>query len=69
MQAEFSKLTPGKGIILTTEKDAVRLEKFEKSIQHLPFYVIPVRHEFLFDEKEEFDKLVKNFIVNFQLRN
>ena len=69
MQAEFSKLTPGKGMILTTEKDAVRLEKFEKSIQHLPFYVIPVRHEFLFDEKEEFDKLVKNFIVNFQLRN
>jgi len=46
MLQEFNKLTPGKGILLTTEKDAVRLEKFEKTVQDLPFFVIPVCHEF-----------------------
>ncbi|MBM3413777.1 MAG: tetraacyldisaccharide 4'-kinase [Bacteroidetes bacterium] len=62
---EYKKLSAGKGILLTTEKDAVRLEKFEKTIQDLPFYVIPVCHELLFDEKEEFDNCVINFIANF----
>ena len=67
IQDEFLKLTPDCGIILTTEKDAVRLEKFEKSLQHLPIYVIPVRHEFMFGEKEEFDKLVNDFVKTFKI--
>ena len=69
MLQEFNKLTPGKGILLTTEKDAVRLEKFEKTVQDLPFFVIPVCHEFMFNEKEEFDKSVNNFIENFYKRS
>ncbi|MBM3412692.1 MAG: tetraacyldisaccharide 4'-kinase [Bacteroidetes bacterium] len=63
---EFKKINTENGILLTTEKDAVRLEKFEKTIQELPFYVIPVCHEFMFDQKTEFDDCVINFITNFR---
>lgn len=42
-------------ILLTTEKDAVKLTAFQSQIQQLPVFVIPVAHRFLFDEKEKFD--------------
>jgi hypothetical protein len=29
--------------------------------------VIPVRHEFMFGEKEEFDKLVNDFVKTFKI--
>ncbi|MBL0129696.1 MAG: tetraacyldisaccharide 4'-kinase [Chitinophagaceae bacterium] len=53
-------------IILTTEKDAVRLVKFNNEIAELPVYVIPVRHSFLFQEGERFDNRVSDFIKNFK---
>ncbi|MBL7747889.1 MAG: tetraacyldisaccharide 4'-kinase [Chitinophagaceae bacterium] len=53
-------------IILTTEKDAVRLVKFNKEIAELPLYVIPVRHQFLFDEADMFNKQVTDFIQQFK---
>ncbi len=59
-----SKLHVGK-IILTTEKDAVRLVKFNTDIADLPLYVIPVRHRFLFEEGGVFDKQVTDFIQHF----
>ena len=52
-------------IILTTEKDAVRLVKFNAEIADWPLYVIPVRHQFLYGEGEKFNQLVINFIRNF----
>lgn len=63
---EFKKLVPEKSLILTTEKDAVRLEKFAEDIKGLPFYVVPVQHEFLFDEKQAFDQSVISFIEKFE---
>jgi tetraacyldisaccharide 4'-kinase len=66
IQKRFDAL-PGKDkIILTTEKDAVRLEKFQNRISGLPFYVIPIRHGFLFDDKERFINLVAGFIRDFR---
>ena len=53
-------------MILTTEKDAVRLVKFQQEITDLPLYVIPVRHRFLFNEGNKFDETVINFIKNFK---
>ncbi len=55
-------------IILTTEKDAVRLVKFRNDLTELPLYVIPVRHRFLFGEGEKFDKVVGEFITGFKKR-
>jgi tetraacyldisaccharide 4'-kinase len=52
-------------IILTTEKDGVRLMKFQQELQTLPFYILPVKHKFLFGEGIGFDKIVKAFISNF----
>jgi tetraacyldisaccharide 4'-kinase len=57
--------SPGK-LILTTEKDAVRLMKFRTELADLPLYVIPVRHHFLFSEERQFNDLVINFINNFR---
>jgi tetraacyldisaccharide 4'-kinase len=56
----------GTKIIVTTEKDAVRLSKFESELKDLPFYVIPIEHEFLFNEASRFNNLVRAFIANFK---
>lgn len=53
-------------LILTTEKDAVRLIKFSEQLASLPMYVLPIQHYFLFDEGEHFNELVKDFIRNFR---
>lgn len=62
---KFEKIE-GKKMLLTTEKDAMRLLKFEAEIGDLPLYVIPIEHMFLFDGGEAFDKNVFNFIDNFK---
>jgi tetraacyldisaccharide 4'-kinase len=56
---------PGK-LILTTEKDAVRLKKFGEELNSLPLYVIPVEHRFLFNEGAKFDKAVTDFVKDFK---
>jgi tetraacyldisaccharide 4'-kinase len=55
-----------KKIILTTEKDAMRLIKFEQEINGMPFYVIPIEHRFLFNQENEFINSVITYIVNFK---
>jgi tetraacyldisaccharide 4'-kinase len=54
-----------KKMIITTEKDAVRLEKFNAAMLNLPAFVLPVRHRFLFNEGTEFDNAVHTFIQDF----
>ena len=53
-------------IILTTEKDAVRLKKFETALADLPIYALPMEHEFLFGGAESFDQQVLSFVKNFK---
>lgn len=64
---KFDNIQAGSKIILTTEKDAVRLTKFENVLKDLPLYVIPIQHEFLFRAAGQFNKLVQDFIHNFKL--
>jgi tetraacyldisaccharide 4'-kinase len=66
IKREFDRLSSPHRLLVTTEKDAVRLEKFSAEIGEWPWYVIPVEHQFLFGEKEHFDRLVIDFIKNFQ---
>jgi tetraacyldisaccharide 4'-kinase len=66
MSKKFRELGEGEKIILTTEKDAVRLEKFSTDMESLPFYVIPIRHQFLFGQSDEFRAVVADFIRNFK---
>ncbi len=66
IRQKFEQLPSPDKIILTTEKDAVRLAKFNAETERLPFYVIPVWHHFLFGEGEQFDQLVTGFIRDFK---
>lgn len=68
IKKRFENIETTNKIILTTEKDAVRLIKFSSEIAELPLYVIPVRHRFLFEEGNRFDTLVTDFIHNFKQR-
>lgn len=62
IKKQFEKLSSADKIILTTEKDAVRLQKFEKELKEFPIYVIPIEHRFLFNEAEQFNRQVSDFI-------
>lgn len=66
IKKHFEKLSSAKRMMITTEKDGVRLKKFRGELYDLPVYVLPVKHCFLFGEAESFNKLVFNFIQNFQ---
>lgn len=66
IQKRFNAMEAGKKIIVTTEKDAMRLMKYEAELHPLPFYVIPIEHRFLFDEGERFNAELMQFISNFK---
>lgn len=51
-------------IIITTEKDSMRLKEFVNSLQALPVYALPVQHHILFDEGDDFNNLIYRFIQN-----
>ncbi len=63
---QFEQLSTENKIILTTEKDGVRLQKFEMELSGYPVYVVPIQHSFLFNEAEKFDNSVKDFIQQFK---
>jgi tetraacyldisaccharide 4'-kinase len=63
---KFDSMDADKKIIITTEKDAMRLLKFETEIGKLPLYVLPIHTNFLFDEGNAFNDLVFKFIENFK---
>lgn len=66
IKKRFSLVETDQKIILTTEKDAMRLLKFEQELAGVPFYVIPIEHSFLFGEGTMFDSIVLKFIENFK---
>jgi tetraacyldisaccharide 4'-kinase len=62
---KFNQLPEHGRILLTTEKDAVRLQKFSQQLKELPFYVIPIQPMFLFHEENQFTRLITTFIQEF----
>lgn len=66
IRRKFDSVDARDKMILTTEKDAVRLEKFKTEMGELPLFVIPVRHRLLFGEEDRFKKLVEEFILHFE---
>ncbi len=68
IKKRFDRIDAEKKIILTTEKDAVRLSKFGEQLNDVPLYVIPLQHHFLFNEEEKFLSLVKNYIKDFKIK-
>ena len=67
IKKRFDKIDAEKKIMLTTEKDAVRLAKFREQLNDVPLYVIPLKHHFLFNEGDKFLSLVRNYIKDFKI--
>lgn len=65
IRKRFSEMNTEKKMILTTEKDAVRLFKFSKEMKDMPVYVIPIQHKFLFGQEPEFLSAITGFIHQF----
>ncbi len=61
----FQRIESDHKIILTTEKDSVRLLKFAQQLKELPLFVIPIRPVILFHEEKEFMHLITTFIQDF----
>jgi len=66
IKKRFGNIESKQKIILTTEKDAVRLVKFGEELNTVPVYVIPLEHYFLFGEEELFLITIKKFIQDFK---
>jgi tetraacyldisaccharide 4'-kinase len=66
IKKQFTKIPGDNKVLLTTEKDAVRLTKFEEALRDYPVYVLPIEHAFLFNEAEKFNALVLDFIGKFK---
>ncbi len=66
IQKKFEAITAQQKIIVTTEKDAVRLMKFADRLAQLPLFVLPIKHKFLFNEGQQFNDAVISFIKNFK---
>lgn len=64
IKKEFKKLKGRKKIILTTEKDAMRLKflkKIPRSLKHKIYY-IPISTQILHGKEEEFNSLITNYV-------
>jgi len=66
MIRRYNSIAEQNKIILTTEKDAVRLIKFRQELEDWPFYVLPIEPRFLFSEQPRFTDLIIKFITNFK---
>ena len=70
--AELFKSIPSKNkVIITTEKDAMRLDKpgLMEILERLPVYYIPIETTFDAKEKEDFNKTVINYVIRTNQKN
>jgi tetraacyldisaccharide 4'-kinase len=56
-------------IILTTEKDAMRLELHKESLKtaNVPVFILPAKVKFHFGEGNDFDENIKKFLLDFEV--
>jgi len=69
IKAQFEKTVADNKIILTTEKDGVRLVKFENELKDLPVYVFPIRHKILFGEEDQLNDVVQEFVKRYTFQS
>lgn len=58
----------GQPIILTTEKDAMRLDSHRALLLqlNLPIYILPVAVQFIGTEPDAYDRVIKDWLLNFK---
>lgn len=62
----YGKIHPKPVIILTTEKDAVKLKNLKNELTGLPLYIQPIQNTFLFEEKNQFDGMIKHYVQTYK---
>ncbi len=69
IRSKFEEINSDNKIIITTEKDTLRLDMHKPYLlQHdLPIYALPIEVKFLFDDGEKFGNEVKNFLLDFKV--
>ncbi len=69
LKANFDRLDTQKKAIITTEKDAMRLQLHHEYIKEhqLPVFALPVQVRFHFGQGEDFDQTIRQFLLNFQV--
>lgn len=63
----FSSISNSDRLILTTEKDAVRLKKYKEYFDGIPIYFIPIQVKF--HGKTNFNSLINEYVEENNLRN
>ncbi|MDX1479019.1 MAG: tetraacyldisaccharide 4'-kinase [Saprospiraceae bacterium] len=65
----FAHMTGSRRMILTTEKDAMRLEAHYQFFRdhQLEVFILPVEVAFLFDDQNRFDNTIRNFLLQFKV--
>lgn len=60
----FNKMTDGKKMLLTTEKDSVKLITFKEHLEEIQDWIfyLPVRVEFLNNDEQNFNSLIRNYV-------
>jgi len=68
LKHRYDALQTSRKIIVTTEKDAMRLDMHRAFfLEHqLPLFVVPVQVRFLFDGEALFMQAIKDFLLNFK---
>ena len=68
---KFNSIVSSQKIVLTTEKDAMRLDKLGliEVLHDLPMYYIPVETTFDEKEKNEFDQLIIDYVIRTNQKN
>ncbi len=67
LRKAFSETIGQSKIVVTTEKDAMRMEsdQLRKQLEGIPIYCLPVRVVFHNEDKQKFDRMVFRFLENF----
>lgn len=69
IERNFLTLPGNKKVVVTTQKDATRLEPHREWLikKQIPLLVIPIEVYFHFDGKEKFEEAVREFLLNFKV--
>ena len=64
LKEKFNQIASENKIIVTTEKDAMRIDKegLLEIVQNLPLFYLPIETAFLFDEGPVFNKQILDYV-------
>ncbi len=69
LQTNFKRIESGRKMIITTEKDAIRMEQHHTFLKEndLPVFVLPIEVQFHDDDGQAFQSVVQQFLLDFKV--